>query len=72
MCRGKKAGADLQISALGFEPILDVAFGISGKAEHEISLNLQLIDGLDGLMDLWIIQNQTENSKVYLQSYSSP
>lgn len=44
--------ADLQISALRFEPVLDVAFGISGEAEHEISLDLQLIDGLNSLMDL--------------------
>lgn len=55
MFRRKKAGADLQISALGFEPVLNVAFGISGEAEHEISLNLQLIDGLNSLMDLQII-----------------
>lgn len=47
-----KVVADLQISALGFEPVLDVAFGISGEAEHEISLDLQLIDGLNSLVDL--------------------
>ncbi len=52
MCRRMKVVADLQISALGFEPVLDVAFGISGEAEHEISLDLQLIDGLNSLVDL--------------------
>lgn len=43
---------NLQVSALGFEPILDVALGISGETEHEVPLDLQLVDGLNGLMDL--------------------
>ena len=43
---------NLQVSALGFQPVLDVALGISGEAEHEVPLDLQLVDGLDGLMDL--------------------
>lgn len=43
---------NLEVSALGFEPVLDVAFGISGEAEHEVPLDLQLVDGLDGLVDL--------------------
>lgn len=43
---------NLEVSALGLEPVLDVAFGISGEAEHEVPLDLQLVDGLDGLMDL--------------------
>lgn len=42
----------LEVSALGFEPVLDVALWISGEAEHEVPLDLQLVDGLDGLMDL--------------------
>lgn len=43
---------NLKVSALGFEPVLDVALGISGETQHEVPLDLQLIDGLDGLMDL--------------------
>lgn len=43
---------NLEVSALGFEPVLDVAFGISGEAEHEVPLDLQLVDGLDRLVDL--------------------
>lgn len=43
---------NLEVSALGFQPVLDVALGISGEAEHEVPLDLQLVDGLDGLVDL--------------------
>lgn len=43
---------NLKVSALGFEPILDVALGISGETQHEVPLDLQLVDGLDGLVDL--------------------
>lgn len=46
------AGSNLKVSALGFEPVLDVALGISGKTEHEVPLDLQLVDGLNGLVDL--------------------
>lgn len=42
----------LEISALRPEKILDVTFGVFGEAQHEISLYLQLVDGLNGLMDL--------------------
>lgn len=48
----KKAASNLKVSALGFEPVLDVALGISGETEHEVPLDLQLVDGLDGLVDL--------------------
>lgn len=43
---------NLEVSALGFQPVLDVALGISGETEHEVPLDLQLVDGLDGLVDL--------------------
>lgn len=43
---------DLEVSALGTEPFLDKVLGVSAKAEHEIPLGLQLVDGLNGLMDL--------------------
>lgn len=42
----------LQVSVLGAEPVLDVAFWIFGEAEHEVPLDLQLVNGLDGFMDL--------------------
>lgn len=44
--------ANLEVSALRFQPVLDVALGISGETEHEVPLDLQLVDGLDGLVDL--------------------
>lgn len=43
---------NLEVSALGFQPVLDVALGIPGETEHEVPLDLQLVDGLDGLVDL--------------------
>lgn len=43
---------NLKVSALGFEPVLDVALGISRETKHEVPLDLQLVDGLDGLVDL--------------------
>ena len=43
---------NLKVSALGFEPVLDVALWISGEAEHEVPLDLQLVDGLNGLVYL--------------------
>lgn len=45
-------GSNLEVSALGFQPVLDVALGIPGETEHEVPLDLQLVDGLDGLVDL--------------------
>lgn len=45
-------GPHLQVSALGSEPFLDEVLRVSAKAEHEIPLGLQLVDGLNGLMDL--------------------
>lgn len=45
-------GPHLQISALRSEPLLDEVLRVSAKAEHEIPLGLQLVDGLNGLMDL--------------------
>lgn len=42
----------LEVSALGTEPFLDEVLGVSAKAEHEIPLRLELVDGLNGLVDL--------------------
>lgn len=42
----------LEVSALGTEPFLDEVLRLSAKAEHEIPLGLELVDGLNGLMDL--------------------
>lgn len=42
----------LQIPALGLEPVVDEALRISGKAQHELTLCLQLVDGLNCFMDL--------------------
>ena len=45
-------GAHLEVSALRTEPFLDEVLRVRAKAEHEIPLGLQLVDGLNGLMDL--------------------
>lgn len=42
----------LEVSALRLQPVIDEALWVSGEAQHELSLGLQLIDGLNGLMDL--------------------
>lgn len=43
---------DLEVLVLGTKPFLDAIWRVSAKAEHEIPLGLQLVDGLNGLMDL--------------------
>ena len=43
----------LEVSALGLQPVVDKALRISGETQHELSLGLQLVNGLDGFMDLW-------------------
>lgn len=42
----------LEVSALGLQPVVDKALRISGKTQHELSLGLQLVNGLNGFMDL--------------------
>lgn len=42
----------LEIPALWLQPVVDEALGVSGEAQHELSLGLQLVDRLYGLMDL--------------------
>lgn len=66
------AATHLEVAALGLEPVLDVALRISGEAEHEVPLNLQLVDGLDGLVDLTEEQRQveTESEKPSVQDSS--
>ena len=57
----------LEVSALGLQPVLDVPLGVSGEAQHEVSLDLQLVNGLDGLMDL----NTQQDIKV-ISSHRAP
>lgn len=42
----------LEVPALGLKPVIDETLRVSGKAQHELSLGLQLVDGFYGLMDL--------------------
>lgn len=42
----------LQVPALGLEPVIDEALRISGKAQHELTLGLQLVNCLYCFMDL--------------------
>lgn len=50
----------LEVSALWLQPVIDEALRISGKAEHELSLGFQLVNGLNGLMDLGRIREMIE------------
>lgn len=54
---------DLEVSALGLQPVVDKTLRISGKTQHELSLGLQLVNGLNGLMDLWSQTQETVNLK---------
>lgn len=49
----------LQISALRLKPVLNEVLWIVAEAQHEVSLGLQLVDGLDRLMDLQGTQKPT-------------
>lgn len=60
----KNRGLYLEVSALGTEPFLDEVLGVSAKAKHEVPLGLQLIDGLNSLMNL--------EKRCKCQMYSSP
>lgn len=42
----------LEVPALGLKPIIDETLRVSGKAQHELSLGLQLVDSFYCLMDL--------------------
>lgn len=42
----------LEVPALRLQPVIDEALRIAGEAEHELSLGLQVVDGLDGFVDL--------------------
>lgn len=49
---GQGGWTNLEVSALGLQPVVDKALRISGKTQHELSLGLQLVNGLNGFMDL--------------------
>lgn len=42
----------LEVPALGLKPIINETLRVSGKAQHELPLSLQLIDSFYCLMDL--------------------
>lgn len=42
----------LEVPALGLKPIVDETLRVSGKAQHELSLRLQLVDSFYCLVDL--------------------
>lgn len=42
----------LEVSALGLEPVVDKTLRISSKTQHELSLGLELVNGLNGFVDL--------------------
>lgn len=53
----------LEVPALGLQPVIDKALRITGKAQHELPLSLQLIDGLDSLMNLKVMPTQMKKVK---------
>ena len=48
----------LEVPALGAEEVLDVALGVSGEAQHEVPLDLELVDGLNRLVDLQVERHE--------------
>lgn len=42
----------LEVPTLRLKPVIDETLRVSGKAQHELPLGLQLIDSLYCLMDL--------------------
>lgn len=49
---GHSGQTHLEVSALWLQPVIDKALRISGKAQHELSLGLELVNGLNGFMNL--------------------
>lgn len=50
--RTEEVFCHLKVPVLRTDPVLDVALRISGETEHEVPLDLQLVYGLNGLMNL--------------------
>lgn len=42
----------LEVSTLGLEPVLNEVLRVVAEAQHEVSLGLQLVNRLNGLVDL--------------------
>lgn len=66
--RGAFEWPHLQVPALRLQPVIDETLRISGKAQHELSLGLQVIDGFNGLMDLKVTpteRNQYSHHTLY-------
>lgn len=53
----------LEVSALRLQPVVDKALRISGEIQHELSLGLQLVNGLNGFVDLDRIKAKEEMSQ---------
>lgn len=53
----------LEVPALGLQPVIDKALRITGKTQHELPLGLQLIDGLNGLMNLKVMPSWRKRVK---------
>lgn len=45
-------GQYLEVSTLGLEPVLNEVLRVVAEAQHEVSLGLQLVNRLNGLVDL--------------------
>ena len=55
------SNAHLEVPALGLQPVVDETLGVPGEAQHELPLGLQLVYGLDGLVDLRREKGRTYN-----------
>lgn len=65
----------LKVPALGLQPIVDKALRITGKTQHELPLSLQLIDGLNGLVNLKVMPTQRkwvkgQNRRMWVKNQS--
>ena len=47
-----RARPDLEVTCLRYQPVVDEFLRLFGKAEEEVSANLQLVDVLHSLMNL--------------------
>lgn len=56
----KLLGRYLEVSALRLEPVLDEVLRVVAEAQHEVSLSLQLVYGLYGLM--YLMRNRKSNT----------
>ena len=61
----RRDGVYLEVSSLGDEPVVDELLWVPGVAEEELAVGLQLIDRLDGLVNLQYKHTHTYNQSSF-------